>query len=138
MPVTDIAEIWTLEDAYWRHVRDADVEGYLGLWHEDFIGWPCTADSRHPVRKDAAGAWIRNIREQKLRLSVALQREGSQGFGDVIVVHYSTPVITEHPDGRVTGQDSLYKFTHTWLKVAFTWLIIGGMCAPLSLEPMPR
>lgn len=137
MQDTDIREVWALEEAYWRHVRDGDVERYLNLWHEDFIGWPCTADSRHPVRKDAAGAWIRDIREQKLRLAVSLQREGSQGFGDVLVVHYSTPVITEYPDGRVTGKDSLYKFTHTWLKADSTWQIIGGMCAPLDAAPQP-
>lgn len=136
MPVTDIAQIWSLEEAYWRHVLDGDVEGYLSLWHEDFIGWPCTADSRHPVRKDAAGAWIRSIREQGLRLSVSLRREGAQSYGTVIVVHYSTPVVTEYPDGRVTGRDSLYKFTHTWLKAAPAWQIIGGMCA--SLDPAPR
>ncbi|HEX4300750.1 MAG TPA: nuclear transport factor 2 family protein [Gammaproteobacteria bacterium] len=131
----DIAEVWALEAAYWRHVRESDVKGYLSLWHEDFIGWPCTAGSRHPVRKDAAGAWIEGIREQQLRLSVALRREGIQGFGGVVVVHYSTPVITEHLDGRITGKDQPYKFTHTWLKVGSTWQIIGGMCAPLSSAP---
>jgi ketosteroid isomerase-like protein len=116
-------------------VREADVEGYLSLWHTDFIGWPCTPGCMHPARKDAAGAWIRSIRGRKLKLSVALQREGIQDFGGVVVVHYSAPVITEHPDGRVTGEDSRYKFTHTWLKTGSTWQIIGGMCAPLDAAP---
>ena len=116
MQDANISEVWALEEAYWRYVRDADVAGYLSLWHEDFIGWPCAADSFHPVRKDAAGAWIQSIRHQKLRLSVALHREGIQDFGGVVVVHYSTPVITGYPDGPVTGKDQLYKFTHTWMK----------------------
>jgi len=132
MQDTSISEIWALEEAYWRYVQQGDVEGYLSLWHEDFIGWPCAADSLHPVRKDAAGAWIRSIRDQRLRLSAALHREGTQDFGGVVVVHYSTPVITEYPDGRITGNDQLYKFTHTWMKVGPAWQIIGGMCAPLG------
>jgi ketosteroid isomerase-like protein len=133
MPDISIEEIWALEESYWRHVRDGDVEAYLSLWHEDFIGWPCTDDARHPVRKDAAAAWIESIRARRLRVSVALRREGIQAFGDVVVVHYSTPVTAAYPDGRVTGKDPLYKFTHTWLKTGSRWQIIGGMCAPLSV-----
>jgi len=135
MQDTAITEVWALEDAYWRYVREGDVERYLSLWHEDFIGWPCTADSLHPVRKAAAGAWIRSIRDQKSRLSVSLRREGIQHFGAVMVVHYSTPVITAYPDGHTTGKDQLYKFTHTWMRVGSTWQIIGGMCAPLDAAP---
>ena len=130
-----ISEVWALEEAYWKCVKQADVQCYLSLWHEDFIGWPCTADSSHPVRKAAAGAWIQSIRDQELRISVVLKREGAQDFGGVIVVHYSTPVISEYPDGHITGKDQLYKFTHTWMKVGQAWQIIGGMCAPLILQP---
>ena len=136
MQDTSISEVWTLEEAYWRYVEQADVERYLSLWHADFIGWPCAASSLHPVRKDAAGTWIRSLRDQKLRLSVALQREGIQGFGGVVVVHYSTPVITEYPDGRITGKDQPYKFTHTWMRTGPAWQIIGGMSAPLA-QPAP-
>ena len=137
MQDTSIAEVWALEEAYWRHVQHADVERYLSLWHEDFIGWPCTAGSLHPVRKDAAGAWIQGIRDQKLRVSVTLHPEGIQDFGGVVVAHYSTPVITGYPDGRITGKDQSYKFTHTWMKVGPVWQIIGGMCAPLDRQPSP-
>jgi ketosteroid isomerase-like protein len=132
---TSTSEIWALEEAYWRYVYEADVEGYLALWHPDFIGWPCTPGCMHPVRKDAAEAWIWSIREQKLRLSVALHPEGIQDFGGVVVVHYSTPVISVYPDGRATGKHSPYKFTHTWMRVGSTWQIIGGMCAPLDAAP---
>ena len=81
--------------------------------------------------------WIQSLRDQKLRLSIALHREGIQDFGAVVVVHYSAPVITEYPDGRITGKDQLYKFTHTWMKVGSTWQIIGGMCAPLGVVLYP-
>lgn len=137
MQDTVIAEIWALEEAYWEYVRQGNVERYLTLWHQDFIGWPCTANSPHPVRKDAARAWIQSIRDQKLRLSVTLYREGIQDFGGVVVVHYSSPVITQYPDGRVTGKNQSYKFTHTWMKAGSTWQIIGGMCAPLDVAPGP-
>lgn len=55
---------------------------------------------------------------------------------DVAVVHYSTPLVYEYPDGRITGQDELLKFTHTWMRVNGQWQIIGGMCG--ALKPTDR
>jgi hypothetical protein len=61
MPVAaqnrSMAEVWALEDDYWRYVKAGDVESYVKLWHEQFIGWPCDQD--HPKRKAAIGDWVR-------------------------------------------------------------------------------
>jgi len=131
-PSAAVQAVWDMEDAYWRYVQAGDVDRYLTLWHDDFIGWPCAWGALHPVGKASIGSWVERIRDEKLKLTYRIQREAGQDFGAVVAVHYSTPMTYEYPDGRVTGKDQLYKFTHTWLWDGTGWQIISGMCAPLE------
>lgn len=125
-----IAVVWGLEEAYWRYVKAGDVENYVTLWHDDFIGWPCGQE--HPKRKDSIGDWVRKVRDEKISLEYALTREGDQGFGDIVVVHYSFTRVDTFPDGRVEGRGKRSKITHTWQQVGDKWLIIGGMCGNVA------
>jgi ketosteroid isomerase-like protein len=134
MPVAaqnrSMAEVWALEDDYWRYVKAGDVESYVKLWHEQFIGWPCDQD--HPKRKAAIGDWVREIRDKKIKVASDLTREGAQNFGNIVVVHYRFTRVDTYPDGRVEGRGKWSKITHTWLRVGGTWQIIGGMCGGLA------
>jgi ketosteroid isomerase-like protein len=129
----DVSEVWALEDAYWRYVKAGDVTRYLTLWHDDFVGWPC--GSEHPGTKATIGDWVKNIKDEGVRYRYPLTREGSVDRGDVVIVYYSTPMISVFPDGRVEGQvngkDEARKLTHTWQRTPNGWKIIGGMCAPV-------
>lgn len=124
-----VSQVWALEDDYWRFVKAGDVESYVKLWHEKFIGWPCDQD--HPKRKSSIGAWVREVRDKKIKVTAELTREGAEDFGDVVVVHYRFTRVDEYPDGRVEGRGRESKITHTWMKVDDTWQIIGGMCGGL-------
>jgi ketosteroid isomerase-like protein len=125
-----VAEVWALEDDYWRFVKAGDVERYVTLWHEKFIGWPCDQD--HPKRKSAIGDWVREVRDKKIKVTSALTREGAEDFGDTVVVHYRFTKVDTYPDGRVEGHGRESKITHTWMRVGNTWQIIGGMCGGLT------
>jgi hypothetical protein len=131
----NVAQVWALEDAYWRYVETGDVERYETLWHEQFIGWPCWR--QQPVRKANIGDWVREIRDQKLKVKTVLTRHGAQDFGSVVVVHYSFTRVDTYPDGRVKGEGDLSKITHTWMKAGDTWQIIGGMCGKLDPPAKP-
>jgi hypothetical protein len=131
-PSPAVEAVWEMEDTYWRYVQAGDVDRYLTLWHEDFIGWPCAMDAMHPLGKGSIGTWVEEIRDEKVRFTYRIQREAGQDFGAVVAVHYSTPMTYAFPDGRITGADQLYKFTHTWLWNGTGWQIISGMCAPLE------
>lgn len=124
--VSDVDEVWALEDAYWRYVKAGDVDNYRTLWNDSFRGWPC--NNEHPATKSTIGDWVREIRDGKIRFSYSLTREGASSVGGVVVVYYRTPMVWEYADGRVDGRALTRKFTHTWMKVAGTWQIIGGMC----------
>jgi hypothetical protein len=127
---TDAVEaVWKLEEMYWRYVQSGDVDNYRTLWDDSFRGWPCK--NQHTATKEEIGNWVRDIRDQKVKLGYSLTRDGAADFGDIIVVYYKTPIIYEYPDGRIVDRDRVFKFTHTWRKTGKTWLIIGGMCGEL-------
>ena len=124
-----VSQVWRREADYWRFVKAGDVDSYVALWHERFIGWPCGQD--HPKRKASIGDWVREIRDQHIQVDSNLTREGSEDFGNVVVVHYRFTRVDTYPDGKVEGKGKESKITHTWMKVGDSWLIIGGMCGTL-------
>ncbi len=125
----NVAQVWQREAEYWRCVKAGDVDGYVSLWHDKFIGWPCGQE--HPKRKASIGDWVREVRDKHITVSSDLTREGAEDFGDVVVVHYRFTRVDTYPDGRVEGTGKVSKITHTWMKQGDTWLIIGGMCGTL-------
>ncbi|PWT90055.1 MAG: hypothetical protein C5B55_10290 [Blastocatellia bacterium] len=121
--------VWKREELYWQYVKAGDVETYRTLWDENFRGWPCK--NQHTATKSEIGNWVRDIRDQKAKLTYSLTFDGAADFGDVVVVYYKTPMMYEYSDGRVVDKDKVFKFTHTWHKTGDTWLIIGGMCGEI-------
>lgn len=124
-----LSEVWSREADYWRFVKAGDVDSYVSLWHERFIGWPCGQD--HPKRKASIGAWVQEVRDKRITVASDFTQEGAQDFGKVVVVHYRFTRVDTYPDGHVEGLGKQSKITHTWMKVGDTWQIIGGMCGTL-------
>lgn len=125
----NVAQVWEREAEYWRCVKAGDVDSYVSLWHDKFIGWPCGQE--HPMRKASIGDWVREVRDKHITVSSELTREGAEDFGNVVVVHYRFTRVDTYPDGKVEGKGKVSKITHTWMKQGGTWLIIGGMCGTL-------
>jgi ketosteroid isomerase-like protein len=121
------ATVWQMEESYWRLVAAGDVEAYVALWHDDFVGWPCF--SWTPTGKANIGSWVEEIRDNDWTLTYELRPEAVQLFGDVAVVHYAAEYVYGYGDGTSKGKGDWRKFTHTWMKVGKDWQIIGGMCA---------
>ena len=40
----DIQTVWEREAAYWNDQKSGDIGDYVALFHDGFVGWPCTAD----------------------------------------------------------------------------------------------
>jgi hypothetical protein len=132
---SNVEAVWAREEQYWRYLKAGDVESYLTLWRDGFRGWPC--GQPHTTTKDSVGTSVRGIRDQKIRLTYALTREGAADFGDVVVIYYQVAQRREFPDGHVTGSGRRSKLTHTWRRFGDTWQIIGGMCAVLEQPATP-
>ena len=128
--------VWQMEEVYWRDVKAGDVEHYLTLWHPDFVGWPCFA--AEPSDKSGIGNWVRDVREQHLKITYELKPKAVRVVGNVGVVQYAAEYVTEYGDGTRSGAGVWRKFTHTWLKADGQWQIITGMCAAQEPLKTPR
>jgi len=128
-----VDQVWGREDEYGRYAEAGDIDAYRSLFHDKFIGWPC--DQAHPKRKAGVGAWVREVRDQKIEVTSEVTREGAEDFGDVVVVHYRVAEVATYPDGHTEGEGEESRITHTWMRTGDTWQIIGGMCASLHDGP---
>lgn len=133
----DEQAVWQLEEDYWRYVSAGDIDAYVRLWHEDFVGWPCF--ELEPKGKGDIGKWVRDIRDNKWKLTYQLKPLAEQAFGDdVIIVYYAAEYVYDYGDGTKSGAGIWRKFTHTWMRNGDTWQIVGGMCAAQAPVKAPR
>jgi hypothetical protein len=128
--------VWQMEETYWHDVQTGDVDAYLTLWNEKFVGWPCFASE--PSDKSKIADWVRDIRDQHLKFTYQLKPKAVRVFGDVAVVQYAAEYVTEYGDGTRSGAGVWRKFTHTWMKTDGRWQIITGMCAAQEPLKTPR
>lgn len=120
-------EVWQREIQYWDYVIKNDKEGYLTLWHKDFIGYPDSI-----TRKNHIADWLADLHNNKeLTYENNLFKKAVNPFGDVVVTFYDEEDISKNNQNEIVARE-VYKITHTWKKFGNEWLIIGGMSAPVK------
>jgi ketosteroid isomerase-like protein len=128
----DQQTLWNLERNYWRYVQENDLQSYLSLWHKDFLGWPSVSNA--PVRKDRITDWITTQTSKGLTPKLLEFKPAEvQITGDVAVLYYWITYKWSDKEGK--GEPHTLRITHTWLRDAKDWRIIGGMSMP---EAAPR
>ena len=128
----DEQKVWSLEEAYWRFVRDNDLEHYRGLWHAQFLGWPSV--NSEPLRKDHITDWITGHTAKGESLeSYNLERLSVQAVDDIVTTTYRAKTVWVGKNGQ--EQSATIRILHTWLRNSRgTWEIISGMSAPTNPE----
>ena len=120
-------EAWKLESDYWKYVQAADLEKYKSLWHPNFVGWPSV--SAVPVRKDQITDWITEHTKNNEHLQwYHIDQAASQQTENVVVTHYWVTFFWVNKEGN--GEPGTVRITHTWIKTATGWQIVGGMSSP--------
>lgn len=130
----DAAEqVWSGEEAYWHYVESRDLEHYLALWSDDFVGWPIVTD--HPIHKAEIAShfqsgWVSRV------IAYELHRESVDMHGPIGVTFYRVRL-------RLRGADhsesiAISRITHTWMNNGREWQIVSGMSAADSDSPSPK
>ncbi len=132
----DEQAIWNLEEDYWRYVKAGDVDSYIKLWHDDFVGWPCHTTT--PSDKSGIGSWVKDIRDNHWKFDYSLRPLEFRTFEDVVAVHYAAEFVYDYGDGTKSGSGIWRKFVHVWKKTDDRWQIITGMCAAQAPVVAPR
>jgi ketosteroid isomerase-like protein len=125
----DQQDIWRLEQAYWSYCRDMDLETYLSLWHPGVIGWPVMYSA--PTGKDHICDWLTDQARKGLTVtSYELEPLAIRVTENVAIVCYRVRYCWGGEDGR--NMPIAGRITHTWMRSGESWLIIGGMSAPVD------
>jgi hypothetical protein len=120
--------VWKLESAYWDYVKAVDLDSYRKLWHQDFVGWP--SSSSQPARKDHITDWITAYTGKGQRLKwFSIEPAASQATENIVITHYWLTEFWADKAGQGEPPDTV-RITHTWIKTAAGWQILGGMSVP--------
>ncbi len=114
-------KIWQLEEQYWEYWVEGDIDGYMSLLHEDFLGWPSSSVS--PADKRAARKFVENYLSQSKPIAFGIKSGAIRVISNTAIVHYI--VISKDEDGNQIGDS--YRITHTWIEQDGTWKVMGGM-----------
>ena len=119
--------VWKLESAYWNYVKAVDLDGYRTLWHKDFVGWP--SSSAQPARKDHITEWITALTGKGLQLKwYSIEPAASQATENIVITHYWVTAFWADKAGQGDAPETT-RITHTWIKTATGWQILGGMAS---------
>jgi ketosteroid isomerase-like protein len=123
-------EVWEQEEAYWRDLKTHDKRAFLSLWHEQFVGWPRVELA--PIQKDQI-ALQPNMRRRFLEYK--LEPLSVREYGDNLVVTFYRCTARSTDENGGDEQTQSTRLTHTWMKTAQGWQIIGGMGSQDNLDP---
>lgn len=119
-------KIWQLEEKYWEHWINKDMEGYLSLLHDGFIGWPSQLEM--PSGKKSAQKFVQDFWNQVKLFGFDMKPAAIKIIDGVAIVHYF--VNGKDEAGNRVG--SRYRITHTWIKQGGKWQVMGGMSSAVN------
>ncbi len=114
-------KIWEMEKNYWEFWIKGDIDGYMTIVHDDFIGWPASA--KEPIEKEEGRDFVEKLLTQTKPINFDIKPLGISIIDNVAVVHYF--LFWKDAEGNKVGKP--YRITHTWIKQGGEWKVIGGM-----------
>lgn len=120
-----LEELASIEDRYWRTVAALDVDSYLELHAEDYLGWPSFADQPTAAAglRQGLEAFTASVVEGSLRYAIELR--GATGNRDSPTVYSEVAWSYESVDG--TRFDLVERFAHVWRRTGGRWELLGAM-----------
>jgi hypothetical protein len=114
--------VWSMELAYWNHVKELDLKGFASLWHPNGVAWR----DGSPRTRDDAIAWLKHNRDRGLYLEEFESKAQEIRITDnVAVTFYYIRSLWVNEEGRGTSRHN--RVTHTWIKSGTAWRIVGEM-----------
>lgn len=133
--VSDADQVWSAEEAYWRCMQAHDVEHFVALWSDDFVGWPLR--KKHPIHKAEIVSDFKSGTSPLARaIAYELHRESVEMHGSIGITFYRVEIHQRNADGSVLTNTR--RLSHTWMKNGQVWQIVAGMSAPDGEPPNSR
>jgi ketosteroid isomerase-like protein len=120
-------EIWNLEKKCWESIKNADVETYKNLLHDNVVSMRFRKydPDNKPQEIESIRRWVSNDKPK----SYEIRPLAIQLFDNVAIVCFNY---------KYTGnkRSDSGRATHTWMKQNGTWYLIGLMEASFESLPM--
>ena len=123
-------EAWAGEEAYWTHEANREVDGFITLGDERFIGSPCGAPGteKFDQLRPAVKAWFENIAAYGNDTTIDPQGVIVEEHFAVTDLAATTTSSTDFAHPRVRA----VKIPRTWRRAGDGSKITGGMCGALA------
>jgi Zn-dependent M28 family amino/carboxypeptidase/ketosteroid isomerase-like protein len=119
-------EVWQSELRFVQYMNAKDIEGVVGLLHENFLGW--SRGNPKPGTKEAVRSDLSAMRDSPRSLPVVTREPLSvRIYEDTAVVFYREKDTRLDANGK--REESSVRATHTWKRTAAGWKVLGGMSA---------
>jgi len=126
-------EIWSLEEAYFTHLYQANYEGVLALVHSAFLGWPGSVPQ--PLSKEESARFMKQLIARPSSCSLRIERAGIRILKDIVLTQYILHARCGSMPGAAKTVSS--RITHTWVKEGDRWALLGGMSYDLPADEKP-
>lgn len=123
-------EIWKHVEAYWALDAARDVEGFMGYFHADYLGW--SVEDALPVTKATVRKFVEHQMKATKVLVQNIQPVGIKIHGDVAIVHYYWSRIEKDSEGKekpISG-----RWTDILARQVDKWVLIGDHGGRTSKE----
>jgi ketosteroid isomerase-like protein len=121
-------EVWQNVETFWDLGAQEDIEGSMGYFHDDFLGW--FAGQWVPTNKADRRVTAERNYETTDAVWHYLKPLGIKVHGNVAIAHYIYSVA--YLDSEGTEQSSWGHCTDILMKQGDKWVFIGDACRNVS------
>ncbi|MCZ7640657.1 MAG: nuclear transport factor 2 family protein [Verrucomicrobia bacterium] len=114
-------EVWKSVEAYWALDAARDIEGFLGYFHDDYLGW--SVEEALPTNKATVRKFVEHFLKTTKVLVQNIQPAGIKLHGDVAIVHYYWTRIYRDSEGKEKNESG--RWTDILKKQGDRWVLIG-------------
>ena len=114
-------EVWKNVQTYWDLEAKHDLDGFMGYFHEDYVGW--SKRSSFPGNKAQVRKWVAESHKNSKTIITDLSPLTINIFEDVAIVHYYYSQLTENKEGKRTNEKG--RWTDVLMKQGNKWVLIG-------------
>ena len=121
-------EVWSGELRYCDALMKHDLEAYMSLWDETFIGWPgmlAAPTNKAGIRQDVSKSIAEDMQCTSTPMAINV-------FGDFANTYYLIRTTRTDAGGKTTAGAA--RITHTWRRSDGAWKIVGGMGARVEQQ----
>ncbi len=116
-------KIWSLEEAYFTNLYEANYEEVLAVVHSQFLGWPHALPQ--PIDKEGSAYFMKKSFPKPTLYNLNIEREGIRVLDNVALTEYTLKVNYTDSGGVEKIQSS--RIAHTWTQENSQWKLLGGM-----------